>query len=174
VEASGDEEHAGAVVVAVAEAAGDAAVEFDEAVDGFGAAVAGAAGVEVGQEGYLHCRNVLPRRLISGIGQDGNAAMIFSARASGGRGGCVVDGSDLLGAQPGEGDLVVPLVGGQARSRRARCRSVRCSAPARSRLRIPYIGSPLRPRCPWISCWTRRRTLVQRLGREGDDVEGAR
>jgi hypothetical protein len=51
--------------------------------------------------------------LISGIGQDGNAAMIFSARASGGRGGCVVDGSDLLGAQPGEGDLVVPLVGGQ-------------------------------------------------------------
>ncbi len=29
---------------------GDAAVEFDEAVDGFGAAVVGAAGVEVGQE----------------------------------------------------------------------------------------------------------------------------
>ena len=45
-----DEEHAEAVVVAVAEASGDAAVEFDEAVDGFGAAVAGAVGVEVGQE----------------------------------------------------------------------------------------------------------------------------
>jgi hypothetical protein len=35
-----DEEHP--VVVEVAEAAGDASVEFDEAVDGFGAAVAGA------------------------------------------------------------------------------------------------------------------------------------
>jgi hypothetical protein len=37
-------------VVAVAEAAGDAAVEFDESVDRFGAAVVRAAGVEVGEE----------------------------------------------------------------------------------------------------------------------------
>ena len=34
----------------VAEAASDAAVEFDESVDGLGAAVVRAAGVEVGQE----------------------------------------------------------------------------------------------------------------------------
>ena len=34
----------------VAEAAGDAAVEFDDAVDGFGAAVVGPAGDEVGQK----------------------------------------------------------------------------------------------------------------------------
>ena len=47
---AGDEEHPEAVVVAVAEAAGDAAVELDEAVDGFGAAVAGAVGVEVAEE----------------------------------------------------------------------------------------------------------------------------
>jgi hypothetical protein len=37
-------------VLPVAEAAGNAAVEFDEAVDRFGAAVVRAAGVEVGQE----------------------------------------------------------------------------------------------------------------------------
>jgi hypothetical protein len=36
--------------VAVSEASGDAAVEFDEPVDRFGAAVGCAAGVEVGQE----------------------------------------------------------------------------------------------------------------------------
>ena len=36
--------------MAVAEAAGDAAVEFDEAVGGFGAAVVRAAGIEVAEE----------------------------------------------------------------------------------------------------------------------------
>ncbi len=51
-ESSADEQHAESVVVAVAEVAGDAAVEFDEAVDGFGAAVVGAAGVVVGQERF--------------------------------------------------------------------------------------------------------------------------
>ncbi len=49
-EASCGEEHAEAVVVQVAVAAGEAAVEFDDAVDGFGAAVVRAAGGEVGQE----------------------------------------------------------------------------------------------------------------------------
>jgi hypothetical protein len=39
-----DEEHAEPVVVQVAEAAGDAVVEFDEYVDGFGAAVVRAVG----------------------------------------------------------------------------------------------------------------------------------
>ena len=61
------------------EAAGDAAVEFDQAVDGFGAAVVGAGGVEVGQERVRHCFRVLPRRAISGIGQVGKLARIFSA-----------------------------------------------------------------------------------------------
>ena len=49
-QSAADQKHAQAVVVAVAEAAGDAAVELNEAVDGFGAAVGGAGGVEVGQE----------------------------------------------------------------------------------------------------------------------------
>ena len=49
-ESAGGEEHAEAVVVAVAEAAGDATVELDQTVHGFGAAVAGATGVEVAEE----------------------------------------------------------------------------------------------------------------------------
>ena len=49
-EASGGEEHSESVVVEVAVAAGEAAVEFDDSVDGFGAAVVGVAGGEVGQE----------------------------------------------------------------------------------------------------------------------------
>ena len=50
MESAGDEEHSEAVVVEVTEAAGDASVESDEAVDGFGAAVARAVGVEVSEE----------------------------------------------------------------------------------------------------------------------------
>jgi hypothetical protein len=50
VESAGDEKHPESVVVSVSEASGYAAVEFDEAVDGFGAAVAGAVGVEVAEE----------------------------------------------------------------------------------------------------------------------------
>jgi len=42
-----------AVVVAVAVAAGDASVELDDAVDGFGAAVAGAIGGEVAEVGVF-------------------------------------------------------------------------------------------------------------------------
>jgi hypothetical protein len=46
----GGQDHSESVVVGVAEAAGDAAVELDDAVHGFGAAVVGSAGGEVGQE----------------------------------------------------------------------------------------------------------------------------
>src|SRR4051794_6078085 len=49
-ELSGGQGHSQPVVVGVAEAAGDAAVELDDAVHGFGAAVVGPAGGEVGQE----------------------------------------------------------------------------------------------------------------------------
>src|SRR5660398_286044 len=44
------EEHREAVVVAVAESAGDSSVELDEAIDGLRATVGGAVGVEVAQE----------------------------------------------------------------------------------------------------------------------------
>ena len=49
-ELSGGQDHPESVVGGVAEAAGDAAVEFDDAVDGFGTAVAGPSGGEVGEE----------------------------------------------------------------------------------------------------------------------------
>ena len=49
-EPSGGQDHSESVVGGVAEAAGDASVEFDDAVDRFGAAVVGSAGGEVGQE----------------------------------------------------------------------------------------------------------------------------
>src|SRR5690606_37293276 len=48
-ESAPDQQHPKAVALAVAEPAGDA-VELDEAVHGFGAAVVRAGGVEVGQE----------------------------------------------------------------------------------------------------------------------------
>ena len=53
LESSGGQEHAEAVVGQVAVAAGEAAVELDDAVDGFGAAVVGSAGGEVGEERVL-------------------------------------------------------------------------------------------------------------------------
>lgn len=49
-EASGGEEHAEAVVVSVAEATGQSAMEFDQPVHRFSSAIVGAVGVEVGQE----------------------------------------------------------------------------------------------------------------------------
>src|SRR5690625_516944 len=50
VESAGCEEHAEAVVGEVAVAAGEAAVELDDAVDGLGAPVVGPVGGEVGQK----------------------------------------------------------------------------------------------------------------------------
>src|SRR3954470_2480673 len=107
VEAATDEEHAEAVVVAVAEAAGDAAVEFDESVDGFGAAVAGAGGVEVGQERGPPAAQGLaePGDLGDRAGRERRDDLLGESTA-GRWGRCVVDGPDLLGAVPGEGDLV--------------------------------------------------------------------
>src|SRR5690606_31537325 len=49
-EAASDQEHAEAVVVEVAVAAGDAPVQLDDAVHGLGSSVGGAVGGEVGQE----------------------------------------------------------------------------------------------------------------------------
>lgn len=49
-EAASGEEHSEAVVGLVAEAAGEAAVELDDPVDGLGTPVRGSSGGEVGQE----------------------------------------------------------------------------------------------------------------------------
>jgi hypothetical protein len=98
--------------VAVAEAAGDAAVEFDEAVDGFGAAVAGAVGVEVGQERALPAAQGLaePGDLGDRAGRERAYDLLGGGAAGRGR-GCVVDRPDLLRTTPRQGDLVVAFVG---------------------------------------------------------------
>src|SRR3954451_15270216 len=171
--ASGDEEHAEAVVVAVAEAAGDAAVEFDEAVDGFGAAVAGAAGVEVGQERGLPAAQGLaePGDLGNGAGRERVGDLLGESPARGGGRG-VVDGPDLLRAVPGEGHLVVAFVRVEGSSQ-ARAlpggetvgAGVQEVADAVERITLPSAVSVdllLHPATD----------LVQRLGGEGDDVKG--
>ena len=92
---------------------GDAAVEFDEAVDGFGAAVVRAASVEVAQE------RVTP--LSQGLAESGDLGDRAGGESgqdplgelpAGGRVGGVVHGSDALGALPCDVHLVVAGVGG--------------------------------------------------------------
>ena len=113
-EAAGDEEHSESVVVGVAEAAGDAAVEFDQPVDGLGPAVVGAAGVEVGQERRLplfQCASE-PGDLGDGAGGEGVEDLGGDCPA---RCWCglVVDRADLLGALPGDLDGDVVVVGSE-------------------------------------------------------------
>jgi len=88
-------------------------VELDESVDRFGAAVAGSAGVEVGQErrsplleGVAEASD-LGDRAGRERGED-----LLGDPATLGRGLGVVGGAELLGALPGHVDLVVTLVGG--------------------------------------------------------------
>lgn len=63
----------------VAEASGDAAGEFDQAVDALGAAVVGAAGGEIAQERMVPFDQGPAQAAISGIGQVGKESMICSA-----------------------------------------------------------------------------------------------
>jgi hypothetical protein len=78
---SGCQDHSESVVRGAAEAAGDPAVEFDDAVDRFGAAVAGASGGEEARNCSFQARSVRPRRAISGMGQLGNDSSTFTAMA---------------------------------------------------------------------------------------------
>ena len=88
-------------------------MEFDEPVDALGAAVAGAAGVEVGQEG------VPP--LLEGAAQLGDLGDgtrveagddLFSELAASSGVGVGVRGANTLGALPGDVDGVVAFIGG--------------------------------------------------------------
>ena len=89
-------------------------MEFDQAVDGFGAAVVGAAGVEVAQE------------LAAPLSQGPSEAGDLGDRAAGERvedldrdpsargvAGLVIDRAELLGAAVGDFDLDVALVGSE-------------------------------------------------------------
>jgi hypothetical protein len=66
-------------VVEISESMGEPADLFDDQVDGFGAAVGDAVGVEVGQHLRLPCLEGATSLPISGIGQDGKLAITFSA-----------------------------------------------------------------------------------------------
>jgi hypothetical protein len=99
--------------VAAAEAAGDAAVEFDESVDGFGAAVAGAAGAEVGQERRPPLGEGLAESFDLGdrAGREDGEDLLGDPAAVAEVGG-LVGRAEQLGALPGDVHLVVSFVGG--------------------------------------------------------------
>ena len=109
-------EHAEAVVVAVAEAAGDAAVEFDEAVHGFCAAVVRAVGVEVAEELATPRGQGLAEALDLGerAGHEGGQDLLGDG-SSGGVAGLVVGVADLLSAPPSDFDLDASFVRGPRR-----------------------------------------------------------
>ena len=78
---------------------GDAAVEFDEPVDGFGAAVVGAAGVEVGQEErFAPLFEGLPESFDLRDRERGQD--LLGGPPALGRTCCVVGRAELLGALP--------------------------------------------------------------------------
>ncbi|MPM79463.1 hypothetical protein SDC9_126497 [bioreactor metagenome] len=110
-EASGGEEYAEAVVVAVAVAAGEAAVEFDDPVDGLGAAIVGPAGGEVGQERCPPASEGPPESgdLGDRAGVEGVQDLLRTAASLRGV-GCLVGGPQVLGAAPRDVDLHVGLV----------------------------------------------------------------
>ena len=91
-------------------------MELDEPVHCFGAAVGGAAGVEVAQElgaPLLQCATQAGDLRDRARGERGED--LLSDLASGGVAVLVVGGADLLGAAPGELYFDVALVGGPRR-----------------------------------------------------------
>jgi hypothetical protein len=103
-----------AVVVAVTEAAGDAAMQLDEAVDRLRAPVVRAACLEVAEE---LAAPLLQRVSEAGDLGDGAGAErgddLLGDRAPGVVGVLVVAGADLLGALPGDLNLEVFLPSGE-------------------------------------------------------------
>jgi hypothetical protein len=87
-------------------------VEFDESVDGFGAAVVGPSGGEVGQERLAPLLQCLAEPLDLGdrAGRERGEDLLGGPAAVGEVLG-LVGRAELLGALPGDVDLVVTLVG---------------------------------------------------------------
>jgi hypothetical protein len=87
-------------------------VELDEAVHGFGAAVVGAAGVEVAEERSAPLSQGASEAGDLGDRACGEAVEDFERDPSpGGVAGLVIDRTELLGAAPGDLDLDVTRVG---------------------------------------------------------------
>ena len=148
-------------------------MELDESVDGFGASVGRAAGVEVAQElaSPPAQRDAEAGDLGDRAGGQGRDDLLRDGPA-GGRGVLVVGGSDLLGAPPGDFDLDVLLARGE-----------RCVQPGT----LP-VGQVLLPGAQGVADPVQRVALaapmaggvlldpaadvVDDLGGELDDVEG--
>lgn len=81
VYASCDEEHSESVVGGVSVDSGGASAHFDNAIDGFGGAIAGSGRVEVGQERVLPLAEVRPRQAISRVRDAGRLSTRQAARS---------------------------------------------------------------------------------------------
>jgi hypothetical protein len=91
-EASGGQDHSQPVVGGVAEAAGDPSVEFDDAVDGCGAAVAGPVGGEVGRNWSFQARRVRPSLVhsVQAVGARFRLRRLRSTRMTGRQPGAIL------------------------------------------------------------------------------------
>jgi hypothetical protein len=125
-------------VLAVAESTRDVAVELNEAVDGFGAAVGCSARVEVGQErrAPLLQRAAESLDLRDGAGRQDDKEPLGDPAALD-RVLRLVGGSQLLRTEPGDETSSWRSSAAMALSSRARCRSVRFSLPQRKMVWIP-------------------------------------
>ena len=95
---------------------GDAAVELDEALDGFGAAVGGTVGVAVAEGRCAPLAQRLPEAgdLGDRLGRQGGEDLL-GEEAAGGVAGLVVGRADLLGAPGGDLEFDVLGPGGERR-----------------------------------------------------------
>jgi hypothetical protein len=158
-ESSGGQEHSEAVVVSVAVAAGQAAVELDDPVDGFGAAIRCALRGEVGQErvapaaqGPAQSRHFGDRAGVKG------RQNFLGPLLTLGQIGSAVGRPQVLGAAPGDVDLLVGfvLLDGSGEPVQLLVGEVLRSGPEDGLDAVERIAfAATRPR---VCCWTRRRT----------------
>ena len=109
-------------------AAGDAPVELDQSVDGFGAAAARTVGVEVAEERLPPLPRGAPEPCDLRDRRGRQAGEHGLGETSSGRVGVLMEaGADLLGVAVGDLDLDMLFAGVNAVRNRACWRSLRCS-----------------------------------------------
>ena len=134
-------------------------MEFDESVGGFGAAVAGAVGVEVAEElaGPLFEGSAQAGDLGDGAAWQAVDDCLGQGSASG-QGGLVIDGADLLGASVGQFDFDVLDASGEGGVKSGLLSLGEVLVSGAQDVADPVQQGALRPRWPRVSCCTRRRT----------------
>src|SRR5690606_37467595 len=153
------EEQPEPVVVEVAEAVAGSAGVLDEQVHGLGGAVAGAVGGVEGEK--------LVGPAVDGRGEPDQLGHIglrapLEERDQASAGVVDVDSAEhgpqeLLGQQGGA-DLAPAVTSVEATLQSSPAPVVEVLAGHEQQPADPVDGSPLRPRCPRVSCWVRRRT----------------